>query len=86
MKNYSFLAISSFLLGLFIFTLPFSEIYITSLKDISCRPLFIYGGMSAVLMGVIALFYLKKKGLKGKWLAILGIIFGCFSILITPMT
>ena len=81
MKQISGLAIFSFLLGLFWFTLPISLIYIKFLNSIPCNATVI-GGLATVLLGVIALFYIKKRGLKGKLLAILGICLGILATLL----
>ena len=76
-KEYSGLAIFSFLLVLFCWSVVFLDNFsvFNFPYGMSCimAP---QGSLTGAITGVIALVYMKKKGLKGKWFAIIAIIMG----------
>jgi len=85
LKETSGLAIFSFLLAIFWWSIPFIEtfytplLFYTHLNKIPCEAIS-YGCGVAALSGIISLIYIKKTGLKGKWFAILAIILGIIGL------
>jgi len=80
MKKTSGLAVFSFALAVFCWSTPFWA-HMTS----SSSAKFFYavgplGCAFAVLCGIIALIYIKKKGLRGRLLSIIGITMGAVGI------
>jgi len=74
LKETSGLAISSFVLAVISWLFPVFEGFLP-LPSIPCNIVNLSCG-AAALLGLIALIYIKKTKLKGKLLAILGIILG----------
>ena len=83
LKETSGIAIFSFILSVFMFLIPFIDSYVP--YPFPRQALYALldggGGFIALIVGIIALIHVKKTGLKGKWLAILGIILGVFAAL-----
>jgi len=84
LKETSFIAIFGFLLAVFTSSVFVLEVYFGfDFPYVSaCEALPNIAG-AAALSGIIALVHIKKKGLKGKWLAILAIILGIFGFMLT---
>ncbi|MCX6764285.1 MAG: hypothetical protein NTU58_01100 [Candidatus Nealsonbacteria bacterium] len=83
MKKISKLAILSFIFSTFVFLIPFIDRYIPyPFPRETVYSLLDYGGnFAALILGVIALIYVKKKELKGQWFAILSIILAAIASL-----
>ena len=78
----SFLAVFSFLLAVILWLPTSIDRYVYHLQDIGFSCLMIHYGLGVVsLSGIIALFHIKKSGLKGKWFAVLAIIMGIHGFL-----
>jgi len=81
LKETSGLAIFGFFLAVCCFSMPFIETFIIKHSFFPCEVV-MYGGGAAALMGIIALFYIRKTGLKGRWFAILAVVLGVFEFFV----
>ena len=79
-KETSGLAIFSFLLVVFFWSIPFIETFVP-LPSIPCE-IITNGCGVAALSGIISLIYIKKTGLKGRWFAILAIVLGILGFVV----
>ncbi len=77
-KEVNGVAIFSFLLAAFCYSIPFIEGYFSYPfpREILYAILDYGGPQTALLLGIIALIWIKKTREKGKWFAILAIIIG----------
>ena len=83
MKKISKLVILSFIFSAFIFLIPFIDSYVPYPFPREAVYSFLdYGGnFAALILGIIALIYVKKKRLRGQWFAILSIILAAIASL-----
>lgn len=82
LKQTSGLALFSFFLAILCWIFHITQDYFTYPTDQLLRVISEKGSFTAVLTGLVALLYIKKKKIKGKWFAIIGIILGLFGSII----